>query len=265
MGVYAGSLECVGADVSLRVVKWDCGALSEGLWSTPTFPLTQSTMLKRIWAELELRTDASHGHRRTASTRRRMRVATLAFALAVVFQPRAAAAAPTTIPADDARVLHIGRVRAPGDGSLRFTWVGSGVRVAHTGTYLRGTFALTGGVGGSGHAKVRQRTTGQPRAGRCDPGSRSARALVIVCCQRTCTRAAHVSAYRYVGIPHATWSAHVVRYAAQPRLLTPVPSLPFSLHRSHRTSTTRAAGTTRPPAGSSPRRQTRRRSTCCSP
>lgn len=66
-----------------------------------------------------------------------------------------AAAAPTTIPADDPRVMAVGRSRRPGDGSLRLTWLGAGVRVAHSGTYLRGTFALTAGVG-SGHAKVRE-------------------------------------------------------------------------------------------------------------
>lgn len=100
--------------------------------------------------------------------------AAAAAVMIVALQP--AAAAPTTIPADDPRVVTEGRVSVPGDGSVRLTWVGAGVRVAHSGTYLRGVFALTTGVGGSGRVKVRRGT-----AWASDLRARRAN-LEVVCC-----------------------------------------------------------------------------------
>ena len=111
--------------------------------------------------------DRSSSSRRSDCPLRKMRPFPAAAAVVAIIALQPAAAAPTTIPADDPRVVTVGRVSGsrscrptfePGDGSVRLTWVGAGVRVAHSGTYLRGVFALATGVGGSGRVKVRRGT-----------------------------------------------------------------------------------------------------------
>ena len=60
-----------------------------------------------------------------------------------------------TVPADSPLVRTLGRVARPGNGTLRASWVGAGVHVKHTGSWLRGTFS---GAAGSATANFKVAT-----------------------------------------------------------------------------------------------------------